>query len=256
MKIRKGSVTVIAAAFFIIILTGVFAVSAKRDGNRETSGKEIQDLTEKSGFSREEYEKLLVLKLEGYEDMTVREYREKIRKLTDTEEYRDLLERFSHDEASYAMRDTDETAAFFFYILEPLTAEEWQSGDFSGYVLAGFPERPDKATLEYNITLSIEGNGEVTVREYNNARLGMMNGLRNCLTGKSMEELKDEAAMAEALPSDIDEMIENWENENLRILVKYSFMPLEDYRYEYISDGLMSGEYYWLPLEEDTGEKF
>ena len=64
------------------------------------------------------------------------------------------------------------------------------------------------------------------------------------------------AAMAEALPSDIDEMIENWENENLRILVKYSFMPLEDYRYEYISDGLMSGEYYWLPLEEDTGEKF
>lgn len=67
---------------------------------------------------------LLTLAPEEYEDMTVSDFRKHIAILTDTAEYRMLLERVSKSETLYALRDTDETAAFLYYVLEPLTAEK------------------------------------------------------------------------------------------------------------------------------------
>lgn len=48
-----------------------------------------------SSFSKEDYQKLLALQFDDYMDMTVAEYQSRVWKLTDTTEYRNLLERFS-----------------------------------------------------------------------------------------------------------------------------------------------------------------
>jgi hypothetical protein len=84
-----------------------------------------------NAFNKEDYQKLLALRFDGYEDMTVSEYQNKVWELTDTTEYRNLLERFSKDETLYKMKDSDETASFLFNVLEPLTAEHWQTRDYS-----------------------------------------------------------------------------------------------------------------------------
>ena len=57
-----------------------------------------------NSFSKEEYQKLLALQLDGYEDMTVSDYRNHIAKLTDTAEYRDLLERFWKSQILYGVK--------------------------------------------------------------------------------------------------------------------------------------------------------
>lgn len=46
-------------------------------------------------ISKDDYQKLLLLQFDGYEDMTVSDYQRKAWELTDTAEYRDLLERVS-----------------------------------------------------------------------------------------------------------------------------------------------------------------
>ena len=81
-------------------------------------------------FTSEEYEKLLALRFDGYEEMTVAEFRGKVGASTDTKEYTALFERLSESTALQDMKDTDEVAAFFFYTLMPLTDENWQTTAF------------------------------------------------------------------------------------------------------------------------------
>lgn len=106
-------------------------------------------------FSEEEYEKLLALQWDGYEEMSIFEYQRAVWAITDTEEYRNLLERFSQSKAFYECRDYDETAAFFFSVLEPLTAgdDKWRTREFGGYAassgLSGLTASADHAGLEF-----------------------------------------------------------------------------------------------------------
>ena len=91
--------------------------------------------------------------------------------LTDTEEYRDLLERFSQNTALYEQKDRNEIASFLFYTLEPLTAEKWQTRDFGGGIASDHPGASDNAMLEFVFSLTIQNADTLTVGEYNAARL-------------------------------------------------------------------------------------
>ena len=93
MKIKKKSLSAaVLAAGFILSMTAVFATSA---AGKTAAEDEVQKT---SDFTNTEYEKLLALQLEGYREMNISDYQEAVWRLTDTREYRDLLERFSQDE--------------------------------------------------------------------------------------------------------------------------------------------------------------
>ena len=83
-----------------LLTMSVFTGCAERSNSPEQSNISIANspiATSEPGempdnsFSKEEYEKLLTLQLDGYEDMTVSDYQNRVWELTDTEEYSDLL---------------------------------------------------------------------------------------------------------------------------------------------------------------------
>lgn len=227
MKTKKPSLFVICiAAVLIVGVTTAFATSAA--GMGETDGIHDADFSDFSDFSEEEFDKLLALRFDGYEDMSVSEFHHKVWELTDTEEYRALLERFSQNTALYEQKDRNEIAAFLFYTLEPLTAEKWQTRDFGGGIATDYPGASDNAMLEFVFSLTIQNADTLTVGAYNAARLGVVDGLRNIMHGKTKEQLQDRSFMQEAIDAEIKELNEKWNTDKLRISVEYSFLPLSE----------------------------
>lgn len=183
-----------------------------------------------ASFTEDEYQKLLALQFPGYEDMSVSEFREKVWDLTDTEDYLNLLERFSKSELLYACKDSDEAASFLFYILEPLTAEKWRSRTFNGSASTDRSASADNALSEFTVTLRIDNADQLTVGEYNAARLGMTEGLskglQDILLDKTDEQLQDKTYMLDVIDTEIEKRIQRWSSEDLYISVEYSYMPL------------------------------
>ena len=230
MKTKKTSLFAICiAAVLIVGVTTAFATSAagmgEADGIPDT---DFSDFADFAGFSAEEFGKLLALRFDGYEDMSVSEFHHKVWELTDTEEYRALLERFSQNTALYEQKDSNEIAAFLFYTLEPLTAEKWQTRDFGGGIASDYPGAFDNAMLEFVFSLTIENADTLTVGAYNAARLGVVDGLWNIMHGKTKEQLQDYSFMQEAIDAEIEELNEKWNTDKLRISVEYSFLPLSE----------------------------
>ena len=230
MKTKKTSLFAICiAAVLIVGVTTAFATSAagmgEADGIPDT---DFSDFADFAGFSAEEFGKLLALRFDGYEDMSVSEFHHKVWELTDTEEYRALLERFSQNTALYEQKDSNEIAAFLFYTLEPLTAEKWQTRDFGGGIASDYPGAFDNAMLEFVFSLTIQNADTLTVGEYNAARLGVADGLRNIMQDKTKEQLQNHSFMQEAIDAEIEELNEQWNTDKLRISVEYSFLPLSE----------------------------
>ena len=230
MKTKKTSLFAICiAAVLIVGVTTAFATSAagmgEADGIPDT---DFSDFADFAGFSAEEFGKLLALRFDGYEDMSVSEFQNKVWELTDTEEYRALLERFSQNTALYEQKDSNEIAAFLFYTLEPLTAEKWQTRDFGGGIATDYPGASDNAMLEFVFSLTIQNADTLTVGEYNAARLGVAGGLRNIMHGKTKEQLRNHSFMQEAIDAEIKELNEKWNTDKLRISVEYFFLPLSE----------------------------
>ena len=220
MKIKKTSfAAIIVAVALISSVTTAFATSA-------VTHNEQDSLIPVTDFSDEEYEKLLALQFDGYEDMSVSEYQMKVWTLTDTSEYRGLLERFSKNEKFYKMRDSDEAASFLYYVLEPLTAEKWQSRKFDGYAQTHYPKASDNAVLKYIITLEILDADELTVWEYNTTRQMVMQELNDIINNHTTYELRDEALMQEVINEEISSIISMWGTDKLKVAIEYSFMPL------------------------------
>ena len=230
MKTKKTSLFAICiAAVLIVGVTTAFATSAAGMGETDAiPDTDFSDSADFAGFSEEEFDKLLALRFDGYEDMSVSEFQNKVWELTDTEEYRDLLERFSQNTALYEQKDSNEIAAFLFYTLEPLTAEKWQTRDFGGGIASDHPGASDNAMLEFVFSLTIQNADTLTVGEYNAARLGVAGGLRNIMHGKTKEQLRNHSFMQEAIDAEIEELNEKWNTDKLRISVEYSFLPLSE----------------------------
>ena len=220
-----------------LLTMSVFTGCAERSSSPEQSNISIANspiATSEPGempdnsFSKEEYEKLLTLQLDGYEDMTVSDYQNRVWELTDTEEYSDLLERVSKSEVLYGLRDTNETACFLYYVLEPLTAEKWQSRNYSGSVTSEFPYPKDNAVVEYTFTLTILDADTLTVGEYTAARLSVINGMQNIIKSKTKDELQfvNKSSMMDALQKDIDDLTNQLQTEKISVSIDYTYFPL------------------------------
>lgn len=190
-----------------------------------------------NSFTSEEYEKLLTLRFDGYEEITIAEFREKVGVLTDTIEYRSLFERLSKSKAFYELKDTEEDAAFLFYILMPLMDDKWQTQEFSG--AAALIHSEVKAVLEYVLVFTIENEKALTVHEYSDARTEIMDSLQTFLNSRTAEELQDSAVMQTAICDEIQSLTQLWENENLKIEVEYTFRSEEILQNEVSDDNGM-----------------
>lgn len=180
-------------------------------------------------FSDAEYQKLLALKYDGYEKMSVSEYQERVWADTDTRMYRDLLDRLAEDEISYGLRDTNDRSGFLHYTLMPLIDEKWQSHECSGYTVTDSPYLDEQARFEYTFTLTILDADKLTVGAYEDARVCMRRGLNGVLRGKSIEELQDEAEMNRYLLQQTDALAKQYTTDSLKITVDdWVYVPVVD----------------------------
>ena len=210
-------------AMVILMLAGMAAFASTVDDDSATRG-----MMANASFSADEYQRLAQLMFEGYEDMSISEYQQKTWLLIDTPEYRDLLERFSQSETFYELKDSDSKASFLFYVLDPLTAEKWQSRSFGNATVTAFPELHDQAMLEYVFTITIIDAEKVSVREYENTRLGIVSAFQAFIESKGTDELKNSVLMKEEINKKIAIVKQKYDTGALQIDIEYSFKPLEN----------------------------
>ena len=177
-----------------------------------------------STYTTEEYEKLLVLRFDGYEEMTVAAFRDKVAAAADTEEYANLFEKLSKDTALQDLKDTEEDAEFLLYIL-PLAGDDWKTRSFSGEVTS--PYTGEKARLEYSFTLTILNADLLTVKDYNNTRLGVIGVMQDTLKNKTKEELRDESAIRADVQFQVDNLLQNInQTAELSAAIEFAYFPL------------------------------
>lgn len=171
-------------------------------------------------FGKEEYQKLWALQSDGCEDMTVSEYRSRIGKLTDSAEYRSLLERFWKSQVLYELKDTDETAGFLFYVL-PLTGDEWKTRNYSGEAESFYPE--GSARLEYAFSLTVLDADNLTIREYDTTRLNMMRGMQDIAKDRTSAGLQDRNSLLADIQEDIDHLVRQQQTDKIGISMEYAW---------------------------------
>ena len=195
---------------------------APATSNTPVSAKDA--LPPDSTFTSVEHEKLLALRFNGYEEMTVAEFRDKVGAVTDTKEYADLFERLPKDTALQELKDTDEDAEFLFYIL-PLAGEDWKTRSYSGEVTSSYTG--DKARLEYSFTLTILNPDALWVKDYNDTRLGVMGVMQDTLRNKTKDELRDEAAIRADVQFQIDNLLQSIDQTaELSAAIEFAYFPL------------------------------
>lgn len=196
-------------------------------------------------YTQDEWNLLNVAQFEGYEDMTVAEFRDKANTLIDDSwENLELLERFTNDEALYRVRDLDETAFFLFYVLSPLSAEQWQTHEFGDYVSVGHPYASenvtsDRATLEYGIIVTVLDADELKVRDYVDIRLETADRISNMLSDYAGEELADEELMQEEIERLMRELTAELSTEEVSVDVNWYYQPLDPF---YVDGGYWDEE--------------
>lgn len=222
MVIRRFSIGAVAvAAGLVMSVTVVFATSAVPEA--EKNGASNAD------FTAEEYGMLNALRFDGYEDMSVAGYRDRVLAVASTDEYREMLGRFFMDEKLYDMRGKDELSTFVFYALRPLTAQWWTESYFYGCILPEDIALPQKEMqgLGYGISLYVSNADDLSVGEYVDTVCGMTEGLSKVMDGKSEEELADEAYMTDEIQQAVELLQKEWSNYKLRAGVEFEYKPID-----------------------------
>ena len=219
---------VLAALLIMSTIAGCAGQSNKSEQNVASgtnalaSTLESEDIPDDS-FSEEDYEKLLTLQFDDYRHMTISEFQNKVWEMTDTPEYIELLERFLGSKTLYQMKDSDETAWFLFYILEPLTAENWQTRTYSGAAESNLHAPLKNARLEYTYTLTILAPEKVMVKDYNDMRLSVKDALDDILRNRTKEELQNDTLMLTELKTYIDEILPDLQTSEVSIAIEYVY---------------------------------
>lgn len=233
MKIRRRSIfTLLIAAILIIGIILGFATSRP-----SSSKKDYLTTIPGDEFSGEESQKLFALWFDDYESMTVTAFREKALSLIDTPDYRTLVERFSQNEIVFEIEDNQEGEAlseffdYFFYVFEPLTAENWQMRYFDDFVYsASSPSdsSSDAAGLKYTLCMKILNSDALTTAEYNNARRQVHDTLQSFLQEMTVLQLIDEQYMVEAIQSEIDQIAKQTGSDKLELSIDYFYTPISE----------------------------
>lgn len=87
----------------VILIIGV-AVAVATCASAKKTEQTKNNSVNFQGYSEEDIDMLRALRFDGYEDMSVSEYRQKVWELTDTVSYHALLECFSQNNTLYEKR--------------------------------------------------------------------------------------------------------------------------------------------------------
>ena len=182
MKIKKRSLAATLAAVVLVCCIGAgFATSAA--AKTQTPYPEALD-----GFTRQELDRIASLWFEGWADMTVTEYQQKMWIEFDTPEDMALIERYAQSAVSGSYGNTKESADdiyaqdiaqgsywdavgttsfhdYFYQVYEPLTAHNWQERTFSDEARSQTADG-SPVLLEYNFTLRILDPDVLTAGNY------------------------------------------------------------------------------------------
>lgn len=229
MKMKKFSVfAVVGAVVITAAVAAVFATSAKpvsnenneKYENTESVGGEMKiNLSDNREpiFSESDFEKMLALKFDNLEQMSIAEFQDKVWKITDTDEYRELFERFSRYEPRFDT-ERNERADFIFNTLFPLTRERWQRTTFSGsFINTDSPSLSGFIRVEYNVNYTICDPESVTVGEYMTARTNIPKGLEEALDGTTFKYYINDELIKEALTEAAKEMTKLYGSKNFDI---------------------------------------
>lgn len=242
MKMKKTSAFALAAAVFLVavVVLGFGTVAKEKTGEQ----REYLKSAFGSSYTEKECDMLADLWIDDYADMTVSEYQDKIWKMTDTQEYINLLDTFSNTIWEFGTDGREGEALnqyfqYYDYVFSPLCSDRWEKREFSGAAIwregqvytLGVPEQgntsADTAILEYEISLHIEDPHQLTVAEYRDARLVAEKGMEEILRNKSEAELTDAKLMGQYLEKETKRIASERSNENLTAGISYSFLPLE-----------------------------
>ncbi len=139
-------------------------------------------------------------------------------------------------------------------MLEPLTAEKWQTRTYSGAATSDFPAWEDNARLEYNYTLTILAADKVMVKDYNDMRLGVNDMMQDILRNRTKEELQNETLMLSELKTYVGEMLPYMQTPEVSVAIEYAYFPLsaenDNHASEYF-DGNVEQRRYPNGTEED-----
>ena len=227
-KRKKAGIVILCTVLAGIMLTGATLVAT---GSQSTT-------IPNTAFTEEEYGKLLALRFDGYRDMSVGEFQEKVWTATDTTEYMALLERFYEDVQLQEMKDTNDIASFIFYELIPLTSFNWESRRFLNGDVTRYSDA-DNAQFDYTCTLSVLDADRLTVGEYNKTRKEVMDEFLTFFQTRTKDELENEQDMCEAFDAEIESLTKKWSKDSLSVSLEYFFLPLMPYD---DSKSLSSGE--------------
>lgn len=242
MKMKKTSAVVLVAAVFLTVAVALGFGTTAKAGLRE----QRENLRSALGiaFTDRESEMLADLWIDDYENMTVSEYQDRIWRMTDTPEYMRLIDTFSNMSWAYETDEQEGEALdqyFQYYedVFSPLCSDGWEKREFSGAVIWReaqvytwtVPEQEnssaDAAILEYVVDLHIEDPDQLTVAGYQDVRIQVKKDMEELLRNKSGAELTDAKLMNQYLEKETKRMASERSNENLTVVISYSFLPLE-----------------------------
>ncbi|MCI8538569.1 MAG: M56 family metallopeptidase [Oscillospiraceae bacterium] len=239
MKLKKTTfVSLLLAAALVLGTAAAFATSAKPEPEKDMTPSQAPVSFEADPyrpFMEGDAKVLLSLQIEGYKDMTVADYQEKLWLMADDLETREMIDRFSlyetDDQLSLVPELKDEFEPFrdyFFNVFEPLTAEKWQQRQFSGYQLSE-PFGARRALVEYIYTLELLDRDTLTVGEYEEIHQAADQGFLTLLDGCTEEQLLTQERMTALLDGKIAALTEKLSTDQLRVsLAGYSVQPLSD----------------------------
>ncbi len=230
-----------AFAITVLLAAGAFwACSTMPEPKRVQAAPSEIDLTQ------QEWEQIEALRPDGYRGLTIRDYQKQVWALTDTAAYRELLERLESDEELYEKRDENETAAFLFYILMPLTGDRWAIREYGSYATVSFEEgiqvtatretengepirtwtSGETAVLEYFVQLTITDRDKLTVGQYDETRQKAEEELQAFFFARSKEELEDVEKMETLLTEKAGQIAKAESRDGLEVELSYYYVPL------------------------------
>lgn len=220
MRVKKHSLIAVFISVMVVAgTTTVFATSA--------AAQSINLLTPNANatFTADEYDKLLTLQFDGYQNMSIAEYRIKVvEMLENSEGYSSLiLERMWQNEDFAKMRYTDEMASFYFDTLMPIVY--LSQGRFLGYPNSAYSTQGNGIILKYTLL----DEDRLTVGEYSQAMQGFMNDLYLLLESKGVVDLENENTTNTAIREEIERLKDNWESNVLQFDIEYGYFSIRPF---------------------------
>lgn len=212
MKIKKYSlIAVLIAIIMVAGVTTVFATSA------EAQSINLLTLNAKATLTTGENDELLTLKFDGYQNMSIYEYRSKVVEMLENSMVysRLMLERMWENEDFEKMRYTDEVASFFFDTLMPIVY--LPQGRFFSYPNSTYSTHGNGIILKYTLL----DENQLTVGEYSQTMQGFMNDLYLLLKSKGVVDLENENNTNTAIREEIEQLKGNWESNVLQFDIEY-----------------------------------